>query len=152
MTTRQEHHVEGQPDPSFAAVFPARHDAFLRVRTFVEEVCERADVARADCLRLTLLVEELFMNTVTHGHGRDSDAPVRLTLTVTPSAVAVLYEDAAPEYNPFAAAEAADDPDDVDERVIGGLGVRLVMAMAEEFGYLSQGGWNRITFRLARSG
>jgi anti-sigma regulatory factor (Ser/Thr protein kinase) len=127
---------------------------FIRVQCRVfQEACELADVPRADCLRLILLVEELFVNTVTHGHGSDSDAPVRLELTVTPGAIAVLYEDTARAFNPFAAAaEAVDDADDVDERPVGGLGVRLITTMAEDVGYVSLDGGNRVTFRLARSG
>jgi anti-sigma regulatory factor (Ser/Thr protein kinase) len=144
--------VEGQPEAPYAAVFPARHDAFLHVRTFVEETCGRAQVTRADCLRLMLLVEELFVNTVRHGHGRDTDAPVRLALTVTPSAIAVAYEDTARAFDPFAAPETPIGGDDVDERPVGGLGIRLIMTMADDVGYVRDDGWNRITFRLARSG
>jgi serine/threonine-protein kinase RsbW len=58
--------------------FPARRDALPQVDAFLGEVCAAAGLGRETCLRLTLLVEELFTNTVVHGHGADSDAPVRL--------------------------------------------------------------------------
>jgi serine/threonine-protein kinase RsbW len=144
--------VEGEPDPQHAAVFPARRDAFPRLRTFVEETCARADVPRGDCLRLLLLIEELFANTVTHGHGVDSDAPVRLVLTVTPSAIAVEYEDTARPYDPFASFAAPAEPMDLEDRPIGVLGVTLIMTMAEDVGYVLHEGRNQITFRLGRSG
>jgi len=143
--------VEGQLEGPRAEVFPARRDAFHRVRTFIEETCARGAVQRHDCLRLTLLVEELFVNTVVHGHGVDSDAPIRLALTVTPPTVAVEYEDTARPYDPFAAARPASEAD-IEQRPVGGLGITLITTMAEEVGYVSRDGRNRITFRLRCAG
>ena len=136
----------------YHAEFPARHDAFHRVRTFVENACEQAGIQRADCLRLTLVVEELFVNTVVHGQGGDTDAPIRLALTVTPAAIAVRYEDTAQAFDPLAVPDEPDDEDDLDQRPIGGLGVRLIRAIAQDLHYASGEGWNQLTFRVARSG
>jgi anti-sigma regulatory factor (Ser/Thr protein kinase) len=135
----------------YSAEFPARHDAFLRVRSFVEDACERGGVAREECLRLLLIVEELFVNTVVHGHGGDTDAPVRLAVSMTPAAIAVRYEDTARPFNPFAVTEAPDEPGDLDERKVGGLGVRLIRSMTRDAAYARCGDWNRVTFRLARA-
>ena len=135
-----------------SAEFPARRDAFPQVRTFVEDTCARAGVAREDCLRLTLLVEELFMNTVVHGHGGDTDAPVRLALTMTPVAIAVRYEDTASPFNPFSTIVSPDDDATLEEREVGGLGVWLVSRMAHDVGYASRDGGNQVTFLIARSG
>lgn len=131
--------------------FPARRDAFLRLRTFVEETCARAEVPRAESLRVMLLVEELFVNTIEHGHGGDSDAPVRLGLTVTPAAIAVEYEDTARPFDPFEAAPAPSAAEDVANRPVGGLGVALITTMAENVGYVRRDGRNRITFTVARA-
>jgi serine/threonine-protein kinase RsbW len=144
--------VEGQHEEPYAAVFPARRDAFLRVRSFIEETCAHAAVRRSDCLRLTLLIEELFTNTVIHGHGGDSDAPVRLALTLTAPAIGVEYEDTARPYNPFLSVYAPGDAEDVEQRPVGGLGITLITAMAEDVGYVSRDGRNQITFRLRLSG
>ena len=145
-------HVEGQLEGPYAAVFPARRDAFGRMCTFIEETCARTAVRRHDCLRLILLIEELFTNTVVHGHGRDSEAPVRLALTVTPPAIGVQYEDTARPYNPFASVSMPSDSDDVDERPVGGLGIALITTMAEDVGYVRRDEWNQIRFRLRLSG
>src|SRR5258708_3549339 len=128
--------MEGQPDPPYAAEFPARHSALLRVRTFVEDACARAKIVRADSLRLMLLIEELFVNTVSHGHGRDSDEPVRLALRVSPASIAVEYADTAQPYDPFASVEVAPDPEGIGDRPVGGLGIRLITTMAEDVGYV----------------
>jgi serine/threonine-protein kinase RsbW len=140
--------VEGQPTASSVAEFPARRDAFSRVRSFIEETCARAAIRRTDCLRLTLLIEELFTNTVVHGHGADSDAPVRLALTVTPPTIGVEYEDTARPFNPFETVYTPTDAERLEDRRVGGLGITLIMTMAVDVSYASPDGRNQIRFRL----
>ena len=144
--------MEGQLEAPYTAVFPAHRDALPRVCAFVEGVCERVDVPARDSLRLMLLIEELFVNTVVHGHGADGDAPVHLALTRIPSGMAVEYEDTARPFNPFANARPASEASDVDEREIGGLGITLITTMADDIGYDWTDGRNRIRFRLRVTG
>src|SRR3970040_70432 len=83
-------------------MFPARLQGLRGIRTFAERFCEAAGISREPCLRLNLVLEELFTNTVRHGHGKDSDAPVWVTLARGSDAVGVVYEDTAPPFNPYA--------------------------------------------------
>lgn len=130
--------------------FPARRDALPEVGAFLAEVCDAAGVARATCLRVTLLVEELFTNTVVHGHRGDSDAPVCLQCEAAPGLIALVYEDTAPAYDPFSHVAAAPDvATGVEERPVGGLGVRLVSAMAQQIEYRRAGDRNRISLVVA---
>ena len=62
---------------------------------FIANMCAASGVPRKACLRLTLLVEELFTNTVVHGHGADSEAPVYLAFEIRPGWIALTYEDTA---------------------------------------------------------
>src|SRR5438105_461685 len=92
-----------------------------------------------------LMVEELFVNTVTHGHGGDCDAPVRVGLDVDPQWITLAYSDTAPPYNPFGCdVEAPDETLSVEERPVGGVGVYLIVTMADHVEYAHAGGWNRI--------
>ena len=100
---------------------------------------------RKACLRLTLLVEELFTNTVVHGHGTDTEAPVYLAFEIRPGAIVLTYEDTARPYDPFARVRVPDDALGVDERPVGGLGVVLVAAIAERVEYAHVEGKNRIS-------
>jgi anti-sigma regulatory factor (Ser/Thr protein kinase) len=129
--------------------FPARRDALPQVDAFLGEVCAAAGLGRETCLRLTLLVEELFTNTVVHGHGADSEAPVRIECEVAPGRVALTYEDTGPEHNPFAQVIPPDADAGVEERLVGGLGVLLVSAMAQEVEYRRAGDRNRISLVIA---
>ena len=125
--------------------FPARRDALPRVDAFLGEVCAAAGLGREACLRLTLLVEELFTNTVVHGHGADSEAPVRLECEVAPGRIALTYEDTGPAHDPFAQVGAPDEAAAVEDRPVGGLGVLLVRAMAQQVEYRRAGDRNRIS-------
>jgi serine/threonine-protein kinase RsbW len=125
--------------------FPARRDALTRVDAFLAEVCAAAGLPREAGLRVTLLVEELFTNTVVHGHGGDSDAPVRLDCEVQPGRIALVYEDTGPPHDPFAAVTSPDPGASVEDRPVGGLGVLLVSAMAQEVEYRREGDRNRIS-------
>lgn len=100
---------------------------------------------RKACLRLTLLVEELFTNTIVHGHGTDTEAPVYLAFAIQPGSIALTYEDTARPYDPFARVRVPDDSLGVEERPVGGLGVALVAAIAERVEYTHVAGKNRIS-------
>jgi anti-sigma regulatory factor (Ser/Thr protein kinase) len=115
------------------------------VAEFIASVCAGGGVPRKTCLRLTLLVEELFTNTVVHGHGRDTESPIRLTVDVGVASIALTYEDTAPPHDPFAKVGVPDEAAGVEERPVGGLGVMLVAAMAERVQYAYAGGRNRIS-------
>lgn len=137
-------------DASHAAVFVARRDSFGSLRDFVETACAREGVPHGERLRLMLLIEELFVNTIEHGHGGDCDAPIRLALTMTPVLVAVEYEDTAAPFDPFASVPAPTAAAGVEDRSVGGLGIFLITTMAEEVGYARRDDRNCITFRVAR--
>lgn len=132
-------------DGRLSRIFPARRDALPQVEAFLAEACAGAGLTREMCLRTTLLVEELFTNTVVHGHGGDSEAPVRLDCEVAPGRIALVYEDTAPPHDPFAAVVNPDPAADVEDRPVGGLGVLLVSAMARQVEYRRAGDRNRIS-------
>jgi serine/threonine-protein kinase RsbW len=132
-------------------VFPARREALERIATFIEDVGVSAGFGRADCLRLRLLLEELLTNTVVHGHGRDSDEPVSLTVEIDTGEVTIIYEDTAPPYDPFTPSRAVVDSADLEARPIGGLGLSLIAAMVRRFDYVYAEGRNRISLRVTPS-
>src|SRR5258705_5830932 len=89
-------------------IFPAKMREVPAVTAFTARACLAAGLARDACLRLTLLVEELFTNTVAHGHGQDSEAPVRLVFDLAPRRVWLLSAGTRPAPEPIAAVAAPD--------------------------------------------
>src|SRR5215213_9462462 len=127
------------------AMFQARL-AQLRVLTaFLERFCGAQAIERSRCLRLNLVLEELFVNSVQHGYRGDCDAPIWITLDAAPEAVQITYEDTAPPFNPFARLPAKP----VQPKV-GGLGVLLTRELAAGRDYAYLFGRNRVRLSLER--
>lgn len=132
--------------------WPARMAHLPEATAFVESFCEAHDLTLDDVLRLTLVVEELFTNTVTHGHGGDCDAPVRIGLGATARDIELAYDDTAPPFDPVAylASAAAQIDADADDRPVGGVGIALVLRMAERASYVREDGRNCLRLTIAR--
>ena len=137
---------------SDVGIFDGRAEAVGATATFVASFCEHHGVDGHDTLRLTLVVEELFLNIVTHGYREAPGASVRLTLSTDGADVRLVCEDRAPAYDPRDA--LANAPDDLDapleERGIGGLGQWLVANLVELERYERDGDVNRVTLRMPR--
>ena len=117
--------------------------------TFVESFCARHGFSRDDALRLTLVIEELFTNTVMHGYRGDSDAPISIELSASEREIAVRYEDEAPAYDPLSQlADRAPIDGSVETRPVGGLGMRLVEHLARRASYARENGRNRLWLRV----
>jgi len=129
-------------------MFLARLDRLRALRQFLESFCADAGLGRDQCLRLNLVLEELFTNTVRHGHRGESDSPVWVTLSIAGANVSLSYEDAAPPFNPYGTPPDAPPDTTVKMRKIGGLGVLLTrkLAASREYAYLY--GRNRIRLTL----
>ena len=132
----------------------ARMEGLAEAIEFVEAFCSDRGVAESDGLRLSLVLEELFTNTVVHGHGGGSDAPVRLGLRVDASHLELSYEDRGPPFDPLdhLARSPIDRAAGIADRPIGQLGIALVVDMAERISYEREDGRNRIVLALRRQG
>src|SRR3989442_15956773 len=125
-----------------SAMFLARLAELRRIGAFLEGFCADSGLERERCLRLNLVLEELFINTVNHGHRGDSDAPIWIVLDAQPQAVQLTYEDTAPPFNPFV--------HQVEIGKVGGLGGLLTRKLAAARAYAYLFGRNRIRLSLAR--
>src|SRR4051812_16206383 len=74
--------------------FPARLSVLHDVEAFIDAFAARHELAPRDMMRVLLVLEELFTNTVSHGYGGDSDHPVEVTVAVSDRCVALVYRDA----------------------------------------------------------
>ena len=119
------------------AMFPAKLSAWSSAREFLERFCAAASLARTPSLRLNLILEELFTNTVNHGHRGDCDFLIWISLTAGEAEIAVTYLDQGPPFNPLAMSKAQLDVAP-EERKIGGLGVYLTteLTVASDYAYV----------------
>ena len=131
-------------------MFLARRAELRRIGSFVEQFCAESSVSREKCLRLNVVLEELFVNTVTHGYGADTDAPIWITLEPRAPGVEVTYEDTAPAFDPLT--HPPTPPAAPDEQAPGGLGLALVRGLTASASYARIGERNRITLTVSTTG
>ena len=130
-------------------MFHSRLEEWKNARAFVEEFCRAAQVDRDSGLKAALVLEELFLNTVKHGHRGGSDAPVWIQLTASGGEVSLTYEDRAAPFNPFSRATREMLEALADTRREGGLGVLLAHGLTSSADYAYLFGRNRIRLTLA---
>jgi serine/threonine-protein kinase RsbW len=123
-------------------------DSMAEIRTFVEGACTEAGIGREDCLKVLLIVEELFTNTVTHGYRGESESPVWMAFEPSGAGFILRYEDAAPPHNPFGEFRPTETAILVAQQPVGGLGVKLIRSLATDASYNREGERNciRLTF------
>ena len=120
----------------------ACHSALADLFAGLAVACAQIAVSDEDCLRLQLLAEELFINTVDHGFSGKTGAPIHLRLTRGEHGLTLHYEDTAPAFDPRQPLQpAADD-------MIGGLGLPLLQGMSQKISYRRDGNRNIIELLL----
>ena len=130
------------------AMFPSRLQAWRKARVFIEDFCKGAGVPRDSCLKANLVIEELFLNTVKHGHRGGADAPIWITLAAEDGRISLAYEDNAPPFNPFSSATREMLEALAESRREGGLGVLLANSLTASVDYSYVFGRNRIRLKL----
>jgi serine/threonine-protein kinase RsbW len=91
-------------------------------------------IADDESLRLQLVIEELFTNTITHGYQGDSEHQVGLALFRHDDVLTLRYEDNAAHF----------DMTEIEQKTashtaIGGLGIGLIYGMSKAVRYQRQG-------------
>ena len=124
--------------------------ALPETAAFVEGFAHTHGFDHDDALRLVLIVEELFTNTVAHGYGGDCEASIRIALAVEAGEVELFYEDAAPRYDPLSrlSASRATVGAKAESQPAGGLGIHLVGNLTEGARYVYEDRRNRLWLRL----
>ena len=122
---------------------------FAEVRALAESFAAAAGADRETTLRVILVLEELFTNTVTHGYPTSVEGPVWVTLSSQPGSIAITYEDAAPAFDPLGHAPAPSA--EAEERRPGGLGLALVRGLCASTSYVRIGDRNRVILAVASS-
>jgi serine/threonine-protein kinase RsbW len=130
--------------------FVARAAALAEVFAFLRRWAESAGLGPDDVVRLCLVAEELFLNSVLHGYGGDCDERVQLWLRSDDLEIELELEDCAGEFDPFAAIESPSESANPQLRPVGRLGLPLVIQLSARRRYQRIGERNRIWLALTR--
>ena len=140
----------GNERRAFRARLQMLHDAldFVAVFAGLKGLSER------ELLRLQLVIEELFTNTIEHGYGKECDEPIEIALAAAPGRVTVQYQDAAAPYDPARALATSRErvAEPAEQRPVGHLGVHLVAAIVDDMHYARVDGCNRLQILMRVAG
>lgn len=126
--------------------FPARESALATVLDFVESCARERQLPETLVLKLRLVAEELFTNSVRHGGGLSGGVVV--TIAEEDGQVSFVYEDEGPAQDPFAQLDRGHLERPVTDRPVGRLGLVLIDGFAESVNYERRRGRNRLWIRL----
>lgn len=107
--------------PALATGLPAVQAALARA---VAEI----GLTDAEAARLALVIEELYVNTVTHGQCADGSSRVDITMRRIEDEIHLRYSDAAAAFDLTASPCTAID----NEATIGGLGITLIHGLCRQ--------------------
>ena len=127
--------------------FQGRLHSFVEVRALAETFGTTVGADQDTTLRIVLVLEELFTNTVTHGYAAGGEGPVWISLASQGGAIEITYEDAGPTFDPLV--DAPTPSLAAEGRVPGGLGLALVRGLSAAAGYARIGDRNRVTLTVA---
>lgn len=124
------------------ATFIATNAASTDACVHAEGWARNAGLPEVQILRLVLVIEELFTNTIKHGYCEESNRPVHISLGYRDGLIMLDYRDQAPPFDPISNVEktAAYNP----PNQIGGMGLRLIQSLGINASYENSEGWNSV--------
>lgn len=94
---------------------------------------------------MALSAEEIVSNIVRHGFpAEQADRRILCAAAADAERIMLAFEDNGPAYNPLTETPPPDFNPDVMARNVGGLGVHIVKALADEARYDRRANWNRL--------
>jgi serine/threonine-protein kinase RsbW len=121
---------------SFAASYAASRDACA----LAEAWARSAGLPEVLVLRLVLVIEELFTNTIKHGYCGESNHPVQISLGCLDGMALLNYSDRAPLFDPIHTRPSL--PMDTPPDQVGGMGLQLIQTLGCNASFVYEGGWN----------
>ena len=122
----------------------ARLEELTRLTEAVENLGEQENWSLALVGKVNLVLEELAMNTINHGHDEGLNK-ITVTFNSTDDALTIDVVDDGKPFDPLTDAPVPDVNAPLHERPIGGLGVFLVRKLMDELTYRREEGRNHLT-------
>lgn len=128
---------------TFAATSAASSDACMRAETWARE----AGLPDMLIMRLVLVIEELFTNTIKHGYRRESKRPVKIALGVQGRSAVLDYRDRGPPFDSVRTMEICAEQN--APLRVGGLGLFLIQSISGKAVYANEERWNIVRLEIS---
>ena len=115
-----------------------------RLQAFADEFAHQCDLPDDERSRLLIILDELFTNAVTHGHGPHSaGGTIAVALGWRASRLRISFVDDGRPFDPLAF-RGPDLAEAREERGIGGLGIHIVRSLVHQARYRREGDRNHL--------
>lgn len=115
-----------------------------RIVGFVENASERLGFGLKEAGEINLMLEELFINSVSYGYPDGRAGEIEIILELKDDTIKLEYSDDGEEFDPLQIKEA-DTGLDIERRGVGGLGMHLIRRLSDGIEYERRGGRNVLT-------
>jgi sigma-B regulation protein RsbU (phosphoserine phosphatase) len=132
---------------SLTVAIPADIGEIERVQEAAEELLDRAGLPGGVRYRIAIVLDELLNNAISYGFDDDDDHQISVQIKIEAGRASIRISDDGIPFNPF----TLGDPDtslSVEERDIGGLGVKLVRELTNSQTYQRLSDRNIVTLTL----
>lgn len=124
-------------------VVETRLEEMERLAVAVEGLGEKEDWPLALTFQVNLVLEELWLNVLNHGHD-DGCHEVLIRLVSEDESLTIEISDDGKPFDPLEDAPIPDTVGELGDRKIGGLGIHLVRTMMDELEYKREEGKNHL--------
>ncbi len=115
-----------------------------RMTDIVEAFFTRTALSPSLGYQVTLVLEELLTNVISHGYEDDAEHMIELTINLDDGSLTIEWADDGKAFDPFEVREP-DLESPVEDRPIGGMGVHFVKTIMDTLAYRRRGGRNHLT-------
>ncbi len=124
---------------------PTKLDQLDRIYDAIDELGEAEDWPPGMVYQVKLVLEELGVNIVTHGHDNDPRHEFEIILDSDTDVLTIELRDEGQAFNPLTDCPEPDLESGLDDRPVGGLGIYLVRTMMDELNYRREDNKNILT-------
>lgn len=120
-------------------------DILTHITVAVEELGRRERWPAPLVYKVNLILEELGLNSLTHGRNQQGDGELEITLASQRDTLTIELFDNGTPFDPIRDAPRPDLDAPLEERPIGGLGVHMVREIVDGATYQREGNRNHLT-------
>ena len=125
-------------------------DTLRRIFCEVDKLGKKENWPESLVYLVTLILEELGLNALTHGQDKGLDEFEINQISETDVLTIEMSDNGAP-FNPLDYVSPPDLQAPLEARMVGGLGIHLIRSMVDDISYRREAGRNRLTLTTRRS-
>lgn len=127
--------------------WPATLDSLTSIQDYIQHHAVLAGVHAKQAFSIQLIVEEVIANIVNHAYRNTDSGIITIGVEFSGDTVSISFSDTGPPFDPLGAT-LPDITEGIDERDIGGLGILMVIKMADGIEYHRRDNKNILTVTI----